>query len=341
VASSEKLRVAVTGPTGEIGRSFIRALERSRSVGEIRGMARRPFDPKELGWRRTEYVQGDILDRAAVEKFVEGADVVVHLAFIIWGGRDEARRINLEGSRNVFEATAASAAKRLVYTSSVAAYGFHPENPQPLTEDVPARGSESLYYSAHKAELEEVLASSLNASGTESYVLRPCIVGGEDAPALVAQLPYVKASAALPEPLRRLARAVPGASPVLPEFGVPVQLVHSDDVATALRAAALGRGEPGIYNLAASGEVSLSDIAGELGWWSVKVPKGAVLAVAEVLDRMPFTPAQVDWVQAVRVPVVMDTSRARKLLRWRPKHDARETLTLTVKGARERGLVGE
>lgn len=61
------LTVAVTGPTGEIGRSVVRALERSRKVGRIIGMARRPFDPAEHGWKRAEYVQGDVLDRGSVE----------------------------------------------------------------------------------------------------------------------------------------------------------------------------------------------------------------------------------------------------------------------------------
>ena len=70
-------------------------------------MARRPFDPAEHGWTRTEYRQGDILDRASVEDLVAEADVVVHLAFIIFGDHEQAHRVNLEGSRNVFEATAA------------------------------------------------------------------------------------------------------------------------------------------------------------------------------------------------------------------------------------------
>ena len=66
-------------------------------------MARRPFDPGSLGLAKTEYRQGDVLDRDAVDALVEDADVVVHLAFIIVGGREETARINLEGSRNVFE----------------------------------------------------------------------------------------------------------------------------------------------------------------------------------------------------------------------------------------------
>ena len=133
-----KLTVAVTGPTGDIGRTAVRVLEARPEVGRIIGMARRPFDPAEHGWKRTEYRQGDILDRASVEDLVAEADVVVHLAFIIFGDHDEAHRVNLEGSRNVFEATAAAGAKRLVYTSSVAAYGFEDGDRGWLTEDMPA-----------------------------------------------------------------------------------------------------------------------------------------------------------------------------------------------------------
>src|SRR3712207_1964493 len=125
---SQGLTVAVTGPTGDLGIAIVEALERSRRVKRIVGMARRPFDPSELGWRKTEYRQGDVLDREAVDRLVDGADVVVHLAFIIPQASDRTRDINLDGSRNVFEAAVAAGAKRLVYTSSVAAYGFHDED---------------------------------------------------------------------------------------------------------------------------------------------------------------------------------------------------------------------
>ena len=142
-------------------------------------MARRPFDPASLGLRKTEYRQGNVLDRAALDALVADADVVVHLAFIIMGGREESRRINLEGSHNVFAAAAdAERVKRLIYTSSVAAYGFHSDNPQPLTEDVPARGSDEHYYSAEKAELEATLWDAVAGSSLDTYVFRPCIVAG-------------------------------------------------------------------------------------------------------------------------------------------------------------------
>ncbi|MGZ4592107.1 MAG: NAD-dependent epimerase/dehydratase family protein, partial [Actinomycetes bacterium] len=81
------ITVAVTGPTGEIGISAVAALEREDSVDRVVGMARRPFDAGAQGWTKTEYRQGDILDRAAVDALVGDADVVVHLAFLIMGSR--------------------------------------------------------------------------------------------------------------------------------------------------------------------------------------------------------------------------------------------------------------
>jgi UDP-glucose 4-epimerase len=319
------LTVAVTGPTGEIGRAFMRSLERSRDVARIVGMARRPFDPAAHGWKRTEYRRGDVLDRGSVEGLVEGVDVVVHLAFVVLKASSETRHVNVEGSRNVFEATVAAGAKRLVYSSSVAAYGFPEDLDGPITEDVPAVGHARHPYSAHKAEVEEILDDALGGGETEAWVFRPCIVAGPDAPALIDQARWPDR---LPAPLASLA----GAVGVLPDPGVPFQLVHHDDVATALRAGVLGRGEPGAYNLAAAGEITMSDLAEAIGYRTVPMPRLAVEATAELVARLPFLPEEATWVEALRRPVLMDAGKARRLLHWRPRHDAQETLRLTVSG---------
>jgi len=79
----------------------------------------------------------------------------------------------------VFEATVAAARpRRLVYTSSAAAYGYHPDNPVPLTEDVPPRGSPEHYYSQQKAACEAALAEITAGSALEVFIPRPCIVAG-------------------------------------------------------------------------------------------------------------------------------------------------------------------
>jgi nucleoside-diphosphate-sugar epimerase len=329
------LTVAVTGPTGEIGKPFIRALERQKDVTRVIGMARRPFDPKAHHWSKTEYRQGDVLDRASVDALCQEADVVVHLAFIIVAGSDESRKINLEGSRNVFEAAVKAKAKRLVYASSVAAYGFHEDNPQPLTEDVPARGTEAHPYSADKAAVEEVLSETVEGSETDAYVFRPSIVAGPEAPLLINSIPYVQLSERLPGAVRALFDQVPILKPVLPDPGVPFQLVHHDDVALALRAAVLGRGAPGVYNLAGPGEVTMRNLADALGYYTVPVPELAVDATAEIVSRLPFLPDEASWIEAARIPVLMDTAKARSELKWRPQHDALATLQATVEAHRE------
>src|SRR5688572_17052688 len=124
------LTVAVTGPTGTFGFGLVPLLQDDDRVARIVGIARRPFDPQAHGWTKMTYRQGDVRDGAALEAAFAGADVVVHLAFMITGNapRETIRAINVDGTLNAFRAAAAAGARRFVYASSVAAYGFHPDN---------------------------------------------------------------------------------------------------------------------------------------------------------------------------------------------------------------------
>jgi UDP-glucose 4-epimerase len=333
------LAVAVTGPTGEIGKPLMSELERRPEVGTVLGMARSPFDPAEEGWEKVSYRRGDILDRGALAALFDGVDVAVHLAFAIFGSRDETRRVNLQGTRNVFETAIKAGVKRLVYASSVAAYGFHPENPQPLSEDVPARGSDSFYYSRQKAELEDLLDELLLGSGVEAYVFRPCIVAGPRATMLIEQtVESVRVGDPVPL-LRKGVEKLPLVAPILPDPGTPIQLVHHDDVAQARAKAICGEGPPGVYNLAGEGEIQVRDIARELGWRSIPVPRPAVSIGTAAARRLSFASPKLEWAIAADTPVLMDTEKARRDLEWKPRHDAQETLAETVAGARDKGLL--
>ena len=317
------MREGRTGPTGEIGIAAVTALEREPTVDAIVGMAHRPFDPSLRGWVKTTYQQGDILDREAVDALVAQADVVVHLAFIIMGSREESARINLEGTRNVFEATvAAERPRRLVYTSSVAAYGYHSDNPVPLTEDVPARGSPEHYYSAQKAACEALLADTTENSSLEVFILRPCIVAGPEATALADAMPWNQ----LPAPVRALTKVAPILKPVVPDPGIPLQLVHHDDVAEAIALAATAPAPPGAYNIAGDGVVTVSELAKALGGRPVRVPAVAASAASAAISRVPFVPSMLEWLHVARTSVVMDTAKARTQLGWRPVHSSAETL---------------
>jgi nucleoside-diphosphate-sugar epimerase len=341
------ITVAVTGPTGAIGGPAIEALEREPGVDRILGMARRPFDPASRGWAKTAYRQGDVLDRAAVDALVAEADVVVHLAFLIMGSRSAAARVNLTGTRHVIEAAvAAPRTRRFVYTSSAAAYGYHAGNPSPLTEAVPARGSSEHYYSAQKAACEALIAETTAGSGLDVYVLRPCIVAGPRATTLAdsmpwnrmpwnrmpwnrmpwTRMPWTRLGRRLPAPVSGAARAIPGLRPLVPDPGVRVQLVHHDDVAAAIVSAVVGLGTPGAYNLAADGDVSLTEIAHALGARSVRVPRASVRATSQALARLPYVPSSAEWLHAFRTSVLMDTAKAKRELGWHPAYTSAETL---------------
>ena len=328
--SENGLVVAVTGPTGTFGHGLMPQLQADDRVDRVVGVARRPFDPAGEGWTKMEYRQGDVRDQSALADAFEGADVVVHLAFVIVGGnRERTRAVNVEGTLNAFRAAAAAGARRFVYASSVAAYGFHRDNPVGMREDWPTRPADRLFYAQEKAELEHLLQQEAAAHpGTDLYLLRPPIVLGPHAVGAKAQLP------ALVQQLgRRLVDAAvntPVPVPVLlPDL--ELQLIHEEDVGLALLQCVVAAGPPGAYNIAAQDVVGLHDVARELGLLPLPVPIRATRTGARLLARAPRLPQVAEWVEAASHPALMDTTRARTELGWEPQWSAIEALRDTVR----------
>jgi nucleoside-diphosphate-sugar epimerase len=325
------LTVAVTGPTGTFGAGLVPLLQDDDRISRVIGIARRPFDPAERGWTKMEYRRGDVRDPDALRQAFDGADVVVHLAFMIAGNapRETIRAINVDGTLNVFRAAAAAGAHRFVYASSVAAYGFHADNPHLIDEDWPVRPAARLFYAQEKAELEELLQhEAAGAPGPALYLLRPPIVVGPNA---------VGAKDVLPGPLAPLGRRLLGRPrrlplpvPLLaPEH--PMQLIHEEDVGRALQLCVVGAGPPGAYNIAGEGVVTAADVAREFGALPIRVPAGPGQAAARAVSRLPFLPPVAQWVEAAARPAIMDTTRAREELGWRPRYTGLEALRDTLR----------
>jgi nucleoside-diphosphate-sugar epimerase len=324
MADAGGLTVAVTGPTGTFGLALMPLLEADDRVDHVIGIARRPFDPAKRGWTKMEYRRGDVRDAGVLRTAFDGVDVVVHLAFLILsGGRETTRAINIEGTLNAFGAAAEVGAKRFVYASSIAAYGFHRDNPIGIKEDWATRPADRLFYAQEKAELEHLLQEeAARHPQTALYLLRPPIVLGPDAigakvsiPALLA--PVVRGMGAA---LRR----VPGLPALVPDL--PFQVIHQDDVAEALRLCVVGAGAPGAYNIAADDVITGVDIARVLGLRAVRLPGGPVAAVARAVAKLPYLPSGAQWVEAMSHPAIMDTTKAKTELGWGPRHTAIESL---------------
>ena len=105
-------------------------------------------------------------------------------------------------------------------------------------------------------------------------------------------------------------------------------------MATAFVAGTLGKGSPGPYNLAARGTLTASVLADVLGWYSFPIPDVAVDVTAGAVHRVPGLPEIASWIESVRKPVLMKTTRAQKELGWRPKHTARATLKQMIEAYR-------
>ena len=117
--------------------------------------------------------------------------------------RETIEQINVEGTLNAFRAAAAAGARRFVYASSVAAYGFHRDNPVGMSEDWPARPAAHLFYAQEKAEIERLLEQeAAGHRGLGIYLLRPPIVLGRDVVGAKVVVPGA-ARAACPAARRR------------------------------------------------------------------------------------------------------------------------------------------
>jgi nucleoside-diphosphate-sugar epimerase len=324
-AQRESLTVAVTGPTGTFGFGLMPLLQGESRVGRIVGIARRPFDPLEHGWDKMEYRRGDVQDEAALREAFSGADVVVHLAFLIVGGaRETTQAINVQGTLNAFRAAAAAGAKRFVYASSIAAYGFHRDNPIAMTEEWPIRPAERLFYAQEKAELESLLAEEAAAHPELGlYLLRPPIVLGPHA---------IGGKLTLPGPLAPLARFLPSRLvriPVplpLPVPDIPMQFIHEDDVGTAILQCVLAAGRPGAYNIAGEGTPSMVEVAREFGFLPIPMPAKPAYSAARALSRWPYLPSFAEWIEAFSHPAIMDITRAKTQLGWTPRFTGIEAL---------------
>lgn len=313
----QNLTVAITGATGTLGPPLLARLAGERAVTKILVIGRqRPADMP----RKAEFRAADMRDRAATTRAIDTADVVIHTAFALYGvasSEAELFATNVEGTLNAARAAALTGASRFVYTSSAIVYGMHPD-PDPITEDAPLRASGHHFYARHKAQAELLIREALDPTDTEAYLFRPCAIVGPHA--------LGGATSRVPNPIVRAATRVRPAAPPPP---VPLQFVHEDDVAQALVRAALGEGPPGAYNLAGTGALEGDDVLKTAGLRKLPAPRALLRAAARALTKAPPVLPALGWAEVLSEPLLLDTTKARRELGWRPRYSSRAALAHT------------
>jgi ferritin-like metal-binding protein YciE/nucleoside-diphosphate-sugar epimerase len=319
------MKVVVTGATGNVGTSTVQALSESQEIDEIVGLARR-----EPTWAppKTSWVEANILN-ADLAAIFAGADAVIHLAWAIQPSRDAVtlERINVEGSRRVFEAVAAAGVPKLVYASSVGAYSSGPKDRE-VDESWPTAGTPSSFYSRHKVAVEREL-DRFEADRPETNVvrLRPALIFKDEAATEIRRLfvgPF------LPNFLLRR-----GLVPALPRVDrLRFQAVHSEDVGRAYLRAVLADVD-GAFNIAAEPPLSPEEMAERIGVRSFPVPARVVRRLADLSWRMRLQPTPPGWLDMARNVPLMSSERARAELGWEPRHSSVEALEELLEGMRK------
>jgi UDP-glucose 4-epimerase len=320
------MRVVVVGGSGNVGTSVLASLAGEPAVDSVLGVARRA---PELEYPKTDWAEADISSSELVPLF-RGADVVIHLAWLIQPGRDleTLRATNVDGSGRLFDAVAAAGVSALVYASSVGAYSPGPKDRR-VDESWPTAGIESSFYARHKAEVERLLDRFERETPSVRVVrLRPGLIFKREAASGIRRL---FAGPFLPSPLVRR-----GLIPVVPRTKrLCFQAVHSYDAGEAYRLAAVSEVR-GPFNIASEPVLDSEALSRLLAARPVPVHAGLLRAGAALSYRLHLQPSEPGWLDMGLSVPLMDTTRAPRELGWRPRHGADEALRELLAGIRDR-----
>ena len=272
-------RILITGVSGYIGGKIARTLATHERVAKLVGIdVREPQDPP----GGLTFVPHDVRTPLADLFHRHAIDTVIHAAYVLPPIHDRAlmEDINVAGTRNVIAACQQASVEHLLYTSSATAYGFHPDNSIPLTEDSPLRGNDDFTYSKNKKEIEFIFQIFIrDQKQTAVTILRPCFVVG-------------------PGFNNPLATHLKKRFVLCPSPSSPMQFVHEDDLVRVIRLCLEKRLE-GVYNVAGDGTLTLKEMVRLLG--NVHCPLPAAMMVP--LNHLAWT-LRLKWVTEFPSPAL-------------------------------------
>jgi UDP-glucose 4-epimerase len=309
---AEGKRVYVTGGGGFLGRSVVAGLAAAGEQVELVVSAdlRQPEAADRI--EGVVYTTADVTDFAQVAGQIEEnrIDTVVHLASIVNPGKDTTREqeyeVDVTGSRNVFEACVRHGVERVVVSSSGAAYGYHADNPEWITEEDPVRGTDTFPYSLHKRLVEEMLAEYReSAPQLDQVVLRIGTILGERVDNQITDL-FKRG---------RLLKIRGSDSPFV--------FIWDEDVTAIIERAVLGD-QTGIYNVAGDGAMTIDEIAAELNKPVMTVSVGVLKAALATAHRLGLTPHGAAQTDFLRYRPVLDNTKLKEEFGYTPRYTSRE-----------------
>lgn len=309
------MRALVTGATGFVGAAVARAL--LREGWEVRALARKGSDRRNLQRINVEVIEGNLNDAASLVPAVSGCEALFHVAADYRLGAFDPRELyqtNVEGTRNILSAARSAGVRRVVYTSSVATVGI-PKDGTPGSEDSPSTLADMVGHYKRSKFLAEEAAREAVRGGSEVVIVNPSTpVGpGDVKPTPTGQLVFDAAA---------------GRMPAYVDTGL--NIVHVDDVAAG-HLLAYHRGRNGERYILGGQDMTLREILGEISRLvgrkppSVRLPSAVVMPiayVAEAVARVTGRPTRVtvEGVRMARKLMFFSSAKATRELgyQWRP-----------------------
>jgi len=300
------MKVLVTGISGYLASVVTPRLLGDDEVEEVRGIDLQYPQNIDTTNSKLVFIKKDVRAPDIVDSF-SGIDVLFHFAFIVNPNvpYKEIDSINIEGSKNIFNAAAKAGVKHILYTSSIAAYGADPTHNLPLKEDSPLKPNDDWYYSRTKGAVERFL-NEFEQKYPDIKVtrFRPAIFLGQN----------------IDNPFSSLLK-----SRVIVDFGydAKTEWVWDQDVADAIYLA-FKKGKAGIYNLGGENPLTWKEVAAVTGKRTIKLPGSLVLLMTKLLSKFGIVNrGLVEWLdKPIKYPILTDCSKARKELGWKPKYDS-------------------
>lgn len=303
--------VLITGAGGYLGAQLLAALVSGKvAVGRIVATDVRDI-PAHKRLPGVDYCRADVRSPELAELFrSRKPDVVVHLASIVTPGKRSNREfeysVDVLGTENVLKACLAAGVKKIIVTSSGAAYGYHPDNPPWITEDWPVRGNEAFAYAHHKRLVEEMLARwRAEHPELKQVVFRIGTILGETVHNQITDL--------FEKP--RLI-AIRGSDS-------PFVFIWDQDVAGCVLHA-ISTDRSGIYNVAGDGALTVAEIAGRLGKPCVVLPAWLLRTALTVLKALGLTQYGPEQVNFLRYRPVLDNRRLKLEFGYVPRKTSSE-----------------
>ncbi|MCB9091505.1 MAG: SDR family oxidoreductase [Halobacteriovoraceae bacterium] len=305
-----KQTILITGSSGYIGSQVVEKLCLDTRVEHIIGIDVRETQIKPN--HQFEFHSYDIRD-PQLANFIKDkkVDTVIHLASIVTPGKNSNRQfeysVDVEGTRNILNACIQGDVKKIIITSSGAAYGYHPDNPTWIKETDPLRGNREFAYSDHKRIVEEMLSQfRQDHPQLKQLIFRPGTIIGESVNNQITNLFKNK-----------IIIGINGSKS-------PFNFIWDQDVINCLVEGVFSN-KMGTYNLAGDGYLTLRDIAKILNKPFISLPQPLIRFALKILKTFGLSPYGPEQTIFLAYRPVLANDKLKNEFGYTPHKDSLET----------------